>query len=297
MIFPRPETIVAVIDVTDRSAPTLVSQTAFEGTLVSSRMIDGVLRLVIANYPDHYNSVLPLGMPQVDELLGLFDLDALLPDYETVSAAGEVAHGNIVDWDRFYRPADPDGFGVTMVITLDTATPDEFDAVGIVAQPGLIYASTEALYVTDTDYYFEFRRTDTDIYKFAFEPDTVTLAGAGTVSGRILNQYSMGEYEGYLRVATTTDDLFIWETGEEIPSSNAVYVLGEENGELAIVGSVEDLALGGQLVLEVLDPDPIDPAEADRVGFEAYQSMIRVSQVTVRRIAWQPRPQAYEEEF
>jgi len=293
-LFPRPETVVTVIDVADRSSPTLVSQTAFQGDLVSSRMIDGVLRLVVASYPDHYYSVLPLGMPQTGELLGLMGLDTLLPDFERTDASGEVTGGNIAEWDAFFRPGDPDGFGVTTVITLDTATPDTFDAVGIVAQPGLIYASTEALYFTDTDYYFDFRRVDTDIYKFAFEPDTVTLVGSATVPGRILNQYSMGEYDGYLRVATTTDDLFVWETGEAVPSSNAVYVLGEEDGKLAIVGSIEDLGVGEEIqsarfigtrgyvvTFERIDPlftldlrEPTDPQVAGELKVPGYSTFI-----------------------
>jgi len=243
----KTETIVTVIDVSDRSNPTMISQTVFEGSMASSRMIDGVLRLVVANYPDDYHRVLPLGMPQMEELFEFIDLDLLLPDYVTTTAAGETVEGNIVEWDAFFRPGDPDGFGVTTVITLDTVAPDRFDAVAIMAEPGLIYASTEALYVTDSDYYFDFRRVDTDVYKFAFEPDTVSLAGAGTVAGRILNQYSMGEYEGYLRVATTTDDLWVWETGEAIPSTNSVYVLGEEGDELAIVGSLEGLGVTEQI--------------------------------------------------
>jgi hypothetical protein len=244
---PKHEAIVTIIDVSDPANPTQVSQTVFEGSIVSSRMIGGVLRLVTAIYPDEYRNILPLGLPQVDALFDFVGLDDLLPSYETVNAGGETKQGPVVGWGDFFRPADPDGFGVTTIITLDTASPDEFEAAAVVAEPGLVYASAEALYLTDTEWYFDFRRVDTDIYKFAFEEGTVTLAGAGTVPGRVLNQYSMGEYEGYLRVATTTDDTWVWETGERIPSSNGVYILGESAGELAIVGSIEDLAIGEEI--------------------------------------------------
>jgi hypothetical protein len=53
----------------------------------------------------------------------------------------------------------------------------------------------------------------------------------------------------------------------------------------------------GQLRLELLDPDPIDSAASTGVGFEAYQSQIRVSDVVVRQIVWQAREQAYAKEF
>jgi hypothetical protein len=53
----------------------------------------------------------------------------------------------------------------------------------------------------------------------------------------------------------------------------------------------------GVLRLELLDPDPIDSTVHNRVGFEAYQSMVRISGLTVRRIAWEKRQQSYPKEF
>ena len=65
-------------------------------------------------------------------------------------------------------------------------------------------------------------------------------------------------------------------------------------------GAIDDhcfLFVDGQLRLEMLDPDPIDSAASAGVGFEAYQSMIRVSGLVVRRIAWTERKQEYAKEF
>ncbi|MEX2139156.1 MAG: beta-propeller domain-containing protein [Pirellulales bacterium] len=44
-----PTTTVTVLDVTDRSAPTLVQKTEMDGQLVTSRVVDGQLRLVLTN--------------------------------------------------------------------------------------------------------------------------------------------------------------------------------------------------------------------------------------------------------
>jgi len=57
------------------------------------------------------------------------------------------------------------------------------------------------------------------------------------------------------------------------------------------------LFVDGHLRLELLDPDPIDSVQSSGVGFEAYQSMIRVSDLVVRQIVWQPREQSYPGEF
>ncbi len=53
----------------------------------------------------------------------------------------------------------------------------------------------------------------------------------------------------------------------------------------------------GRLVLEVFDGEPIDSQASNLVGFEAYQSMIRLRDIQVRRIAWEPRKMGYAAEF
>jgi hypothetical protein len=57
------------------------------------------------------------------------------------------------------------------------------------------------------------------------------------------------------------------------------------------------LFVDGVLRLEMLDPDPIDSSRSAGVGFEAYQSRIRIRDVVVRRLTWQEREQAYPKEF
>ena len=61
--------------------------------------------------------------------------------------------------------------------------------------------------------------------------------GVGEVNGKVLNQFSMDEFNGYFRIATTTGQ---W--GET--SLNHVFILNED---LEIVGKVEDLAEGEKI--------------------------------------------------
>jgi hypothetical protein len=49
--------------------------------------------------------------------------------------------------------------------------------------------------------------------------------------------------------------------------------------------------------LEMLDPDPIDTQKYNRVGFEAYQSMIQVRNIVIRQITWCEDEQPYPIEF
>lgn len=55
--------------------------------------------------------------------------------------------------------------------------------------------------------------------------------------------------------------------------------------------------IDGRLCLEMVDPHPIDSAVHNRVGFEAYQSQIRIRRLRIYRLCWETREQSYEPEF
>jgi len=68
------------------------------------------------------------------------------------------------------------------------------------------------------------------------------IKSTGSVPGKPLNQFSLDEYNGYLRVAVTVGENFWWGMGfgSTRDSANDVYVL---DSGLNIVGSVRDLGL------------------------------------------------------
>ncbi|MBI4360366.1 beta-propeller domain-containing protein [Candidatus Micrarchaeota archaeon] len=76
----------------------------------------------------------------------------------------------------------------------------------------------------------------TSIHRFALGQQ-IQYQGEGQVPGHLLNQFSLDEFEGFLRVATTTGQ--VW--GQSQPSKNHVYVL---DSGLTVVGKLEDLAPG-----------------------------------------------------
>lgn len=90
------------------------------------------------------------------------------------------------------------------------------------------------------DYYESHKRelASSGIMKVAI--DNLTLDATGAVPGRLLNQFSLDEYDGHLRVATTIDQQWfglsgIGRAGESV---NDIYVFDED---LDVVGSVQDL--------------------------------------------------------
>lgn len=244
-VYERPHTFVTVVDVTSRLDPVVLSQTKFDGTQSATRLIDGVLHMVLANYQDYYFDVMPmLGRPELD--VSDVEVETLLPSFTRVDSDGTEAAGPVVTWRELYHPTDPDGFGVVSLVSLDVDNDAQFTAVGVVAEPGLIYSSLQAMYLTDTNYdWQENARTNTDIYKFAYANRGATPVATGSVDGRVLNQYSMGEYQGNLRVATTIDARFVcgfFECRQVEEAHNSVYVLGQSNDALSVLGSVENIA-------------------------------------------------------
>ena len=93
-----------------------------------------------------------------------------------------------------------------------------------------IYASRQNLYVTVTGYGRPVARIpsydpDTYIYKFALDGGRVSYAARGKVPGTVLNQFSMDEYSGHFRIATTSENP--WGGGGDT-SRNNVYILDKE---------------------------------------------------------------------
>jgi len=84
----------------------------------------------------------------------------------------------------------------------------------------------------------------TVIHRIEIDGLDVDYRGVGEVPGTVLNQFSMDEHKGYLRVATTTGH--VSRTGEAT-SLNHLYILDINDEKMPIVGSVEDLAAGERI--------------------------------------------------
>ena len=53
----------------------------------------------------------------------------------------------------------------------------------------------------------------------------------------------------------------------------------------------------GELLLEAMDPDPIDNQKYTKVGLEAYCSKIKIRNIVIRQINWKAIEMKYEPEF
>lgn len=84
------------------------------------------------------------------------------------------------------------------------------------------------------------RRIDrTVIHRIGISDGEISYEAQGTVPGSAKNQFSMNEYDGYLRISTTIEGWRVSNFISRVDSQNNIYVL---NMDLEIVGSLEGLA-------------------------------------------------------
>lgn len=81
----------------------------------------------------------------------------------------------------------------------------------------------------------------TSIHRISIKAGRIQYQASGGVPGYILNRFSMGEYQGYFRIATTTGHVSRYDEGT---AKNHLFVL---DLELNIVGKVTDIAPGERI--------------------------------------------------
>ncbi|MBD3281398.1 hypothetical protein GF391_01500 [Candidatus Uhrbacteria bacterium] len=226
--------IAQIWDIADRSEPTKVRTVEFDGSLSSSRMIDGNVYLVMSSWSRWHS------------LDGLPKEEGLVPAYRDSDKSGEfepmVRCGNV----GYFDP-EPSREYLT-VASVPMHGKGEVEREVILGSSETVYASLENLYVAKRDWqvrpFYDSMipedRERTNIYKFNLDEGEVNFAKQGHVPGHLLNQFSLDEHNGYLRVATTKGE--VWRTGAD--STNNVYIL---DGEMNPAGSIEGIAPGERI--------------------------------------------------
>ena len=244
-----PGTVLVLLDVSDRAAPQLVQTAEIEGWHVTTRVVDGVARVVVTSYPEVQPMAIAGSADDVAvarEALAAVDAEDWLPAARTTDADGASVEGPVVGCEDVLVPTVNAGVAETSVLRVDfTDGFDPADTTTIVAEAGAVYASSSSLYVAATRYvsFADQGRTEeisTAIHAFDLTGDgPARHVGGGAVPGSVLNQYSLSEYEGFLRVATTEG--VPWD--ESTPSQSGVRVLARDGAGLVEVGAVTGLGL------------------------------------------------------
>jgi inhibitor of cysteine peptidase len=212
-----PTISVGVYDVSDRANPQLQRQVSSDGQYISSRMI-GDYAYVVINEPV-YEENDELNLPEIH-----------VGGNKTEIPATDIYYSDVSDYYYMY----------TTIMALNTQNDGQEPAYETI-----LLGASSTLYVSPNNIYLTFPVWGSDIlgrevwdsprtsiHRIHVEGDEIEYMASGEVPGMVLNQFSMDEYDGYFRVATTT---------YQETTSNHVYIL---DMGLNIVGSLEDLAPG-----------------------------------------------------
>ena len=183
----------------------------------------------------------------------------------------------------------------TVVTSFDLNTPGEFAVASQKALAGCsgnIYCSADNLYTT-------IGYEDTSITRIAIGGGEITPMASGTVEGYVNDQFSMSEYNGYFRVATTRQkwnesgnfitDMFGIPRSTEYVSDNMVYVLDLDMNQVGYIDNfgknetIKSVNFSGDLAYVVTyertDPlfaidlsDPTNPLITDSFKILGYSS-------------------------
>ena len=230
-------------DVSDRTGPKEIARLGQSGGYVSSRMIDGTIYLVTTQHV--WGGILR------------DDPATFCPVVYDGAKATTLPAGDIRVHTGSTEPV------YTVVSAIDTAKAETHTAVkAVLGGAGTVYANEKHLLIAATEYRYEqgeigrgqdgrnVRVTrgenETNLVLFAIGDGQIREAGAATLPGSLLNQFSMDEYDGVFRIVTTvngweeriyTDGIDTYEY--EDWNHNALYTL---DGGLNVLGKIENIA-------------------------------------------------------
>ncbi|MGV8085895.1 MAG: beta-propeller domain-containing protein [Candidatus Bilamarchaeum sp.] len=208
---------VSIYDTANKSNPHKIKSAELEGNFVSARKIGSQVYFISQKYiyrDEGGEGILPMYKENEGSL-------------KAVSGCSDVVYP---------RPLkDPNSILTIASFDVKSNTPDL--KKNVFAFSGqTVYASAKNLYLSESSWGEDI----TKLHKFALENGDVSYIATGNVSGHLLNQFSMDEYQGNFRVATTSGHV----GRGQFDSSNNIYVLDQNMKQ---IGELEDLAPGERI--------------------------------------------------
>ncbi len=283
---------VLVLDIADRTSPTVVERTEIDGYIADSRSIDGRIHLVVhrsfvlpeldghwlvepvlpeegeapqgpapVGQPAFTDAIFSLAIPyynwgepgvwqneSLDEYVARVReqlIDTGLPSFRAYDSSGEqVASGLLSQPTSVHKPIGSED----VLVSLVTLGATDNQAGPLAEATTFISDSNTRTYVSRTAAYvlaYDSTTDTTTIYKMGLNEDgTAPIVANGQIRGRMLNQFSADEFDGYLRVATTQQEREILANGRtrQLRLFNNLLVLKQEGNRLVQVGEVTNLA-------------------------------------------------------
>ncbi len=238
-------TTVTEVDAADPAALHVVRTMEVEGAFVDARQNGGTARLVLSSTPR------AIAAPALRGSAAGWVPKRRFHSFIT----GHRSTKPVVACSAVRRPLQFSGEGMLTILTIDLDRGVyASESSAIVADAQLVYGSERNLYVATQRWISPVdpaakvpSEAETVIDQFdASGPDRTPLVASGAVPGYLLNQFSLSEHGGYLRVASTSEPIW-WGAGAPPASQSRVTVLADRGAALVPVGQVSGLGAGQKL--------------------------------------------------
>lgn len=207
-----------IYDVSNPREAKIVREVKIDGNYNNSRMIGSNLYFISTKTPFYYK-----GIPDME----------ILPSYT-----------DSIEEIKCYIPANrivyfegTNNYNYVLIAGVDISKEEEVHVESFFGSwPDKIYASENNLYLPITKSYFWNETQSNEIYKFNLKDSYVEFVAKGTFEGYLNNQFSIDEYDGFLRIATTS--------GYDEDARNTLYIF---DGSLKEVSKITDIAKGERI--------------------------------------------------
>ena len=200
-----------VYDISDKENPKQVREVAIDGYYVNSRMIGDNLYFISSKNVWYYDGI------KDDNILPLARDTAVSEKNQRIDCT-KIAYFEGTKNNLF-----------TMVAGFNTEKNEPATTETFYGASGEVYASENNLYIASVDYsyngFIERETYKTTIYKFNLEDAKIKLQCKTEMEGNIKDQFSIDEYDGNLRVATTL--------GSEDKTENRLYIYDKDLKEIS----------------------------------------------------------------
>ena len=272
-----------VYNIENKANPEMIREVALEGRYLNSRMVGDNLYLISRKYAYFYGDV--------------EDYTIVPAMKDSATNSEEIKRINCTDIVYFEGTEDRS----FMVVGGFNINENEEVCVETFFGAGdTVYANEKNLYLTQTTWGDNYKTT---IYKFGLEAAKIKLLAKGEVDGHLNNQFSMDEYDGNLRLATTSYITIEPEKTEELDNGNMLISLATRkttnnlyvlNENLEEIGKIENLAeeeqiysvrfigkIGYIVTFKEIDPlfvidlsDPTNPTVKGELKIPGYSSYL-----------------------
>ena len=224
-------------NISDVSSPSLLGNTSIAGNYVAARLSEGYFYAIVQQ--------------------PLYEFDSSGKAISSLPTILEDGRASVLLPSSVYYTPNGDQIVYYTIVLSVSMKNWEPSAVCVLSGPSSnVYVSSQNIYVVYSDYRIfyadgipgdvftggvispalvPFESENSTIFRASYSSGSVKVEAVGSVPGTVLNQFSMDEYNGYFRVATSR---FVNLGSSGTQSDDDVYVLGENMSQISALQNI-----------------------------------------------------------